>query len=255
MFLNAALMVRSKRGIAMFTSRLASSAYRRFTYVPAIMLLGLPTYAHSRYAEILLCTVPRSQDAAIPIQSCATETSSPDQGATDRPRLTIGRATDLAGRPLALIRAPRPVRDSADRSGGMRFTAGMMPSRLPVNAYSVTSGFGLRQHPLLGGLRAHSGLDLAAPAGAPIYATSDGVVSMADWRGGYGLFVALDHGGGVQTRYGHLSRLAVTSGQPVRKGDVIGLVGSTGMSTGPHLHYEVRLNGRAIDPARYLRSR
>jgi murein DD-endopeptidase MepM/ murein hydrolase activator NlpD len=75
------------------------------------------------------------------------------------------------------------------------------------------------------------------------------VVAEADWRGGYGLLVALDHGGGLQTRYGHMSRLAVSPGQRVRKGDVIGYVGSTGLSTGPHVHYEMRINGQAVNPA------
>jgi murein DD-endopeptidase MepM/ murein hydrolase activator NlpD len=125
---------------------------------------------------------------------------------------------------------------------------------MPVAAYRLTSNFGLRQHPLLGGLREHSGVDLAAPIGSPIYATSDGVVGAANWRGGYGLSVSLEHGGGVETRYGHMSQLNVAAGQQVRRGDIIGLVGSTGLSTGPHLHYEVRLNGRAVDPVPYLKS-
>ena len=127
-----------------------------------------------------------------------------------------------------------------------------MPSFMPVAARGLTSGFGMRQHPLLGTLRAHSGIDLAASYGSPIVATSDGVVGTANWSGGYGLLVALDHGGGLQTRYGHMSRLNVVQGQQVRKGDVIGYVGSTGMSTGPHLHYEIRINGQAINPAAHL---
>lgn len=110
----------------------------------------------------------------------------------------------------------------------------------------------MRQHPVLGTLRAHSGVDLAASYGTPIVATSDGVVGTADWAGGYGLLVALDHGGGLQTRYGHMSRLNVAAGQKVRKGEVIGFVGSTGRSTGAHLHYEIRINGQAINPAAHL---
>ena len=91
-------------------------------------------------------------------------------------------------------------------------------------------------------------MDLAAPYGSPIVATADGVIGTAGWSGGYGLLVAISHGDGVQTRYGHLSRLNVAAGQQVRRGDVIGFVGSTGESTGPHVHYEVRVNGTAIDP-------
>ena len=101
----------------------------------------------------------------------------------------------------------------------------------------------------------HSGVDLAASYGSPIVATSDGVIGTASWSGGYGLLVALDHGGGPQTRYGHMSRLNVLQGQSVRKGDVIGYVGSTGMATGPHLHYEIRVNGQAINPAAHLNAK
>lgn len=112
----------------------------------------------------------------------------------------------------------------------------------------MTSAFGLRVHPLTGGARHHRGIDLAASTGTPIRATADGSVSTSGWAGGYGLLVAIDHAGGVQTRYGHMSRLNVLPGQQVRQGEVIGFVGSTGASTGPHVHYEVRRNGRAIDP-------
>jgi len=123
---------------------------------------------------------------------------------------------------------------------------------MPVAARGLTSGFGIRQHPILGTLRAHNGVDLAATYGSPIVATASGVVSTAGWSGGYGLLVSLDHGSGLQTRYGHMSRVNVAPGQQVQKGDVIGYVGSTGMSTGPHLHYEIRINGQAINPAARL---
>jgi len=123
---------------------------------------------------------------------------------------------------------------------------------MPVAARGLTSGFGIRQHPILGTLRAHNGVDLAATYGSPIVATANGVVGTAGWSGGYGLLVSLDHGSGLQTRYGHMSRVNVAPGQQVHKGDVIGYVGSTGMSTGPHLHYEIRINGQAINPAAQL---
>jgi murein DD-endopeptidase MepM/ murein hydrolase activator NlpD len=121
--------------------------------------------------------------------------------------------------------------------------------------HPLTSGFGLRAHPLLGGVRPHLGVDLAAQTGTPVRATADGVVSLAGARGGYGLAVELQHVTGMQTRYGHLSRIYVALGQRVRKGDVIGLVGSTGRSTGPHLHYETRRNGQAVDPTPFMRRR
>lgn len=122
-----------------------------------------------------------------------------------------------------------------------------MPSGAPVTG-RLTSGFGPRYHPIHGGQRYHSGIDVAAPTGSPIRATSDGVISAAGWAGGYGLLVAVNHGAGMETRYAHMSATNVSVGQQVRRGDVIGFVGSTGDSTGPHVHYEVRRNGLAIDP-------
>lgn len=124
-----------------------------------------------------------------------------------------------------------------------------LPTRWPVTAARMTSGFGFRMHPLRGDWRAHAGVDLAAAAGSPVVATLDGDISVAGWAGGYGLLVAIAHEDGVQTRYAHLSRLNVVAGQKVSQGEVIGFVGSTGDSTGPHLHYEVRVNGVAVDPS------
>jgi murein DD-endopeptidase MepM/ murein hydrolase activator NlpD len=129
-----------------------------------------------------------------------------------------------------------------------------IPSLAPVAISNLTSGYGMRIHPVLGGRRAHKGIDLAAATGTPIRASADGVVEKAEWFGGYGLFVSLDHGGAMETRYGHMSRVAVAEGQQVRKGDVIGYVGSTGRSTGPHLHYEVRVAGEAVNPVPYLQT-
>ncbi|WP_066215500.1 M23 family metallopeptidase, partial [Blastomonas sp. CCH8-E1] len=117
----------------------------------------------------------------------------------------------------------------------------------PVNG-AVTSGFGYRRHPILGFRRMHSGIDFKAGTGAPIYATADGVVNYAGRKGGYGNFVRIAHGGNIATGYGHMSRIAVSNGMRVRRGQVIGYVGSTGLSTGPHLHYELYRGGRAVDP-------
>jgi murein DD-endopeptidase MepM/ murein hydrolase activator NlpD len=131
-------------------------------------------------------------------------------------------------------------------------TAVSIPSRTPIDNVRLTSGYGTRWHPVTGGRRQHQGVDLASPVGTPIYAAADGLVAKADWFGAYGLFVQLEHGGNLQTRYGHMSRLNVAPGQRVRKGDVIGFVGSTGRSTGPHLHYEVRIAGEAVNPIPYM---
>ncbi len=130
-----------------------------------------------------------------------------------------------------------------------------IPSLIPVSSTrTMSSGFGMRVHPVLGGMRAHKGIDLPAPTGTPIHATADGIVGKADWMGGYGLLVELEHGANLETRYGHMSRIAVAEGQRVRKGDVIGYVGSTGRSTGAHLHYEVRIAGEAVNPVPYMQT-
>ncbi len=115
---------------------------------------------------------------------------------------------------------------------------------------AVTSNFGMRRHPILGYRRMHAGMDFKARYGTPIVAVSDGRVSSAGRSGGCGIAVRLEHGGGLSTRYCHMSRMAVNSGQQVRRGQVIGYVGSTGLSTGPHLHYEMYRGGRTITPAR-----
>jgi murein DD-endopeptidase MepM/ murein hydrolase activator NlpD len=112
----------------------------------------------------------------------------------------------------------------------------------------VTSPFGKRFHPILGYERMHKGVDLAAAYGSPIVAAADGRVVSAGWHGGYGNQVAIAHGGGMQTTYGHMSRIAAFAGEAVRRGQVIGYVGSTGLSTGPHVHFEVTKDGRPVNP-------
>lgn len=135
----------------------------------------------------------------------------------------------------------------------VRSSSVSIPTLMPItSSRAMSSGFGLRSHPIYGGLRAHKGVDLPAPTGTPIRASADGVVGKAERFGGYGLYVQLEHGGALETRYGHMSRIAVAEGQHVHKGDVIGYVGSTGHSTGPHLHYEVRVSGQAVNPLPYM---
>lgn len=112
----------------------------------------------------------------------------------------------------------------------------------------ITSSFGMRRHPLLGYQRMHSGVDFGAGYGAPIYAVTDGRIAYSGRKGGYGNFVQINHAGGLATGYGHMSRIAARAGQVVRRGQIIGYVGSTGLSTGPHLHYELYRGGRPINP-------
>jgi murein DD-endopeptidase MepM/ murein hydrolase activator NlpD len=130
-----------------------------------------------------------------------------------------------------------------------------IPSTEPVKGTAFTSGYGIRSDPFKGRAAMHAGIDLAGPVGTPIYATADGTVGRSEWNsGGYGNLVELEHGRGIQTRYGHLSKSMVTAGQKVKRGDVIALMGSTGRSTGSHLHYEVRIDGKAVNPVPFMQS-
>ena len=129
-----------------------------------------------------------------------------------------------------------------------------IPSILPIANFTLSSSFGVRSDPFAGSAAMHAGIDLASRSGTPIYATADGVVDRAEWFGGYGNMVEIDHGKGIATRYGHMSRIAARSGDRIKRGDLIGYVGSTGRSTGNHLHYEVRIDGRAVNPLPFLQS-
>lgn len=133
----------------------------------------------------------------------------------------------------------------ADLAGGGQTDAGLFGA--PVSGH-VTSGYGMRRHPILGYVRMHAGVDFAASWGSPVYAVTEGRVEFAGWHGGHGNYVRLDHGGGIATGYGHMSRIAVTPGMMVRRAQIIGYVGSTGLSTGAHLHYEVYRGGQTVDP-------
>ena len=137
--------------------------------------------------------------------------------------------------------------DAADTEGAAE------AMRRPV-AGGISSSFGTRVHPILGAHRFHRGVDLRAVAGTPIRASAGGRVTFAGWNGGYGRVILVDHGQGLATRYAHMSRTAARPGQQVRSGEIIGFVGSTGLSTGPHLHYEVLQNGKPVNPlaARYV---
>ena len=131
------------------------------------------------------------------------------------------------------------------------FSASTSQLAPPVRG-TVTSGFGIRVHPITGESRVHEGVDVAAAYGTPVVAAGAGTVTYAGAMGGYGQVVTVDHGSQMQTRYAHLASINVTSGERVVAGEQIGAVGSTGLSTGPHLHFEVRVGGVAQDPARFL---
>ncbi|MFV0624719.1 M23 family metallopeptidase [Sphingomonas sp. ac-8] len=129
-----------------------------------------------------------------------------------------------------------------------------IPSLQPVDNIKLSSNFGVRSDPFRGTAAMHAGIDLPGPLGTPVYATADGIVGRAQRAGGYGNLIELNHGKGIQTRYGHLSKILVSQNTRVRRGQLIGLMGSTGRSTGSHLHYEVRINGAAVNPVPYLQA-
>ncbi|MDT0574599.1 M23 family metallopeptidase [Croceicoccus sp. F390] len=177
----------------------------------------------------------------------------------DAARQGIGEGVASDGKFKTLFASWKTL-DNVQKTAVVPQVAGTMqaavsiPSRLPVENARFSSSFGSRVHPVTGQRKNHHGLDMAAPTGTPIYATADGTVEMAKWYGGYGNYVQIGHGGATQTRYGHMSEYSVSAGQQVKKGDLIGFVGSTGRSTGPHLHYEVRIAGEPVDPTPYLQA-
>lgn len=142
-----------------------------------------------------------------------------------------------------------------DRINIFRIAAEQAPLATPVkSAFRFTSGFGPRRDPKVGGTRMHNGVDFASRTGTPIYSTAEGVVTHAGWQSGYGRLVKIRHAFGVETRYAHLSRIRVTVGEKVSRGERIGDMGASGRVTGTHLHYEVRVNGKAVNPMTYIKA-
>jgi murein DD-endopeptidase MepM/ murein hydrolase activator NlpD len=141
-----------------------------------------------------------------------------------------------------------------DRYAAAREMAGQLPLAKPVSNADITSRYGTRIDPFLGRPALHTGIDFRATTGYPVKSTAAGKVILAEYNGGYGKMVEIDHGNGVTTRFGHLSRILVKPGQQVPKGFVVGRAGTTGRSTGPHVHYEIRIAGKPIDPIRYIRA-
>lgn len=156
---------------------------------------------------------------------------------------------------LALLMLAQPVSPAAIAqtvhrgSHGPGTAAEEVVLASPLPGARLTSAFGLRKHPILGSTMMHEGIDLAAPTGTPIRAAAPGRIVEAGYDAGYGKFVRVRHGERLESLYGHMARVAATAGQPVSAGDIVGFVGSTGLANGPHLHFEVRRDGIAIDPA------
>lgn len=158
--------------------------------------------------------------------------------------------------PLAGAQALAAAMQEADQAFGrialVKAAAARLPLIRPLPGGDMTSNFGSRRDPFLGSLAFHAGIDFRSPTGTDIKPTAPGVVTVAGWSGGYGNLVEIDHGNGVTTRYGHMSRIVARVGDRVTRDTVIGEVGSTGRSTGPHLHYETRVNGAPLNPVNYI---
>lgn len=174
------------------------------------------------------------------------------KGGMGGPFIPVAKPSSDAGpfeRQLYRINLTRAQVDKLTR------TLSLVPYRKPVvGNVEFSSGFGVRSDPFLGRPAMHSGLDFRASTGDPVRATANGKVVNAGWAGGYGRMVEIDHGNGLSTRYGHLSEISVKVGQQIAIGQIVGAVGSTGRSTGPHLHYETRIDGDAVDPQKFLRA-
>lgn len=154
---------------------------------------------------------------------------------------------DKGKRQVRMMRWTLGGKDQFFDANGEATSKGLL--RTPVDGARISSNFGLRRHPILGFSRLHKGMDFAAATGTPILAAAAGKVVFASRNGGYGNYVIIDHGNGMRTAYAHLSRFGIAAGKSVSQGQVIGYVGTTGLSTGPHLHYELYRNGQAVNPA------
>ena len=206
---------------------------------------GVPTSAAADYVRALATRIDLARGISIIDRFDLVIAHRRSSSGEEYGRLLYAGLDRVGASDLQLLRWTIDRRpDWVDASGSGTQVAGLL---WPVPA-RVSSGFGMRLHPLLGFMRFHRGIDLRAGWGAPIVAAADGRVASAGWGGGYGKQVQLVHAGGIATSYAHMSRIIAIPGQNVRQGQVIGFVGSSGLSSGPHLHYEVSRNGRPVNP-------
>ena len=195
--------------------------------------------------------VSRSQKAAAAIREFGLD---PKSLAFEAQSGMGGPFIPFFGKKEKAVRDPRFTKMFAavEQMGAMERALAGIPTSMPASVMLMSSGFGYRSDPFTGGGAMHSGLDFKGPYGTEILAAADGVISSAGWQGGYGKCIEITHANGLVTRYAHLSGFEVTLGQSVKRGLQIGRMGSTGRSTGSHLHFEVRMNGQAINPMKFL---
>lgn len=175
--------------------------------------------------------------------------------------VAAGYGDDAVGGPLLAANAQLPfdaaveeLDDALARLDDVKRKARRLPISNPAPGKSVSSSFGVRRDPIIGRRALHAGMDFRAEVGTPVRASGAGIVVAAGWNGGYGKMVEVDHGDGLTTRYAHMSRISVAEGDRVERGTIVGKVGSTGRSTGPHLHYEVRRAGKPLNPLKFIKA-
>lgn len=176
-----------------------------------------------------------------------------DIGKDDAEKSDVGGPLIPLDSPTMFESKVKDLDEALDTLDQLKNEARRLPLANPAPGHVVTSPFGVRTDPIIGTAALHSGIDFRAPVGMAARTTAAGVVVKAGWNGGYGRMVEVDHGQGYATRYGHLNEILVKVGDRVDAGDIVGKTGSSGRSTGPHLHYEVRHNGEAVNPLRFLR--
>ncbi len=213
--------------------------------VETVARLRAPAAAAAARLRVAIAETGLSSDRLIP--PAGAERAMP-QGGPFVP-VQIGPESSAFAREFA------KVQEAVLATDKLRRIVPYIPIRKPLpGTPDVTSGFGVRIDPFLGRPAMHTGIDLRDDYGAPVRATAGGRVVTAEWTGGYGRMVEIDHGNGIATRYGHLASISVRDGQSVEPGAVLGRIGSSGRATGPHLHYEVRIDDEAVDPGRFLRA-
>ena len=253
-------------GTASFQGRFTAYIEDQNTQEPAFYRVGDPIYGY-KITEISASGVTVSkggQTYVVPFQNAVLHAR-----VTGNSNKVVVANTYLPDKPpparpnyyLASVPVPKgtewdkytPVRRPAQGGGEVAGSSGSGLFSMPLRNYKrMSSGYGYRRHPIRGKTRMHNGMDLAARKGTPIYAAAAGTVTWSGWKGGYGKCVTIDHHNQYETIYGHCSTLHAQAGDNVDRGDLIGYVGSTGNSTGPHLHFEVRKNTQPLNPQRFL---
>jgi murein DD-endopeptidase MepM/ murein hydrolase activator NlpD len=223
-----------------FTGRMGSAPYW------ALRSAAVPAEAAVEYLAVLSSQLPGSQKLKPTDHFDLIVSKAPRANGAQAPARLLYAAVEGSG--ASPLRALKWIVNGEVQWVDPRRPAGAETGLMAPVSGRVTSTFGSRAHPILRFIRFHRGIDIAAPWGAPIRASDSGKVSAAGWHGGHGQQVRIAHQNGLETSYSHMSRIAVTPGSHIRRGEVIGFVGSTGLSTGPHVHYEVRRGGELIDP-------